>query len=141
MALVKCPKHKIPYNDANPRGCPACALEKEGGGMMQELARASQVVRRPGSTPSASVDLDQPVSRQPRIPLPSVRRFAQLFLLLRNRRNAMVAGAIIMLLLLLLVVSRRTRFTEAPSPVVYNGVVRPFPVSPNDPITMVFSAL
>jgi hypothetical protein len=141
MALVKCPKHKIPYNDANPRGCPACALEKEGGGMMQELARASQMVKRPSSASLPPVDVDGPVSRQPRIPLPSVRRFAQLFLLLRNRRNATVAAAIIVSLLLILVISKRTRFTDAPNPVVYNGVVRPFPVSPNDPITMVFSAL
>ena len=30
MPLVRCPTHKIPYNDENPRGCPACAREKEG---------------------------------------------------------------------------------------------------------------
>ena len=141
MALVKCPKHKIPYNDANPRGCPACALEKEGGGVMQELARASQMGKRPSSTMTSVPDLEQPVTSQPRIPLPAVRRFSQLLKLLQNRRNATIAGGIIISLLLLLLLSSRARFTDAPSPVIYSGVVRPFPVSPNDPITMVFSAL
>src|SRR3990172_5198930 len=55
MALIRCPKHGVPFNDDNPRGCPACALEKEGGEqaqVMRELARASQVTRRPGAPPS-----------------------------------------------------------------------------------------
>jgi hypothetical protein len=48
MALIKCTKHGIPYNDDNPRGCPACATAKEGGGgVMQELARASQTTTKP----------------------------------------------------------------------------------------------
>src|SRR5262249_58433835 len=63
MALVRCPIHKIPYNDENPRGCPACALEKEGGGeaqVMQELARAVQGPRRTTGTqipPAEPVEL------------------------------------------------------------------------------------
>ncbi len=57
MALVRCPKHDIPYNDDNPRGCPACASEKTGEqGIMQELARASRArqtgpVTRDAATP------------------------------------------------------------------------------------------
>ena len=46
MALIRCPVHKIPFNDDNPRGCPACAREKGGKGrasIMQELAKAQQV--------------------------------------------------------------------------------------------------
>jgi hypothetical protein len=140
MALVRCPKHKIPYNDANPRGCPACALEKEGGGVMQELARASQMGKRPSSTMTPP-DRDQPVTNQPRNPFPAARRVNQIFTRLRTRRNVTIAGAVILSLILLLALSSRARFTDAPSPVIYNGVVRPFPVSPNDPITMVFSAL
>ena len=47
MALVRCEKHSIPYNDSNPRGCPACAREEKGDDqatMMAELARASRRV-------------------------------------------------------------------------------------------------
>ncbi len=50
MALVRCPKHHIPYNPDNPRGCPACAREKEGSdsaSVMQELARASRSIAKP----------------------------------------------------------------------------------------------
>jgi hypothetical protein len=90
-------------------------------------------------TPPA--ETTQPVTSRPRIPRPAVRPFQQLLTLLQNRRNATIAGAVIVSLALLLALSSRARFTDAPSPVVYSGVVRPFPVSPNDPITMVFSAL
>jgi len=38
MALIRCPKHGVPFNDDNPRGCPACALEKEGGEQAQVSA-------------------------------------------------------------------------------------------------------
>src|SRR5689334_15677328 len=111
MALVKCPKHKIPYNDANPRGCPACALEKEGGGHMQELARASQMGKRATSSGGVQApDLDQPVTSQPRFPLPAARRFNQLLTRLQTRRNATIAGAAIVSLLLLLALSSRARF-------------------------------
>jgi len=50
MALVRCSKHHIPYNPDNPRGCPACAREKEGSdsaSVMQELARASRSIAKP----------------------------------------------------------------------------------------------
>ena len=30
MAVVRCPKHELPYNEDNPRGCPACAAEEAG---------------------------------------------------------------------------------------------------------------
>ncbi|HEY2824879.1 MAG TPA: hypothetical protein VGI83_04970, partial [Gemmatimonadales bacterium] len=47
MPLVRCPIHNIPYNSDNPRGCPACAREKEGASasVMQELARVSRATR------------------------------------------------------------------------------------------------
>jgi hypothetical protein len=53
MALVRCQIHDIPYNDENPRGCPACAREKQGEDLdaqaIQELARVSRGIRRPGA--------------------------------------------------------------------------------------------
>ncbi|MBI4500637.1 MAG: hypothetical protein HY700_05700 [Gemmatimonadetes bacterium] len=152
MALVRCPKHKIPYNDSNPRGCPACAREKEGGAeIMQELARASQMIKRPTSgsmaappPPPPEVDAPvpaAPVTAQPRIPIPVVTRLTHLLILFRNRRTLAVGGALAVLLLVALILRSGPRFTDAPSPAVYGGTVRPFPVTPNDPITVVFAAV
>jgi hypothetical protein len=147
MALVRCPKHKIPYNDANPRGCPACAQEKEGGrasrqlGAMQELARASQVVRRPSTTGSALAVPEAPVTTQPRLPTPVETRIAQVLALVRSRSFLTAGCGLILLLILVLVLSTQARFSSADSPARYSGVVRPFPVNPNDPIAMVFSAV
>src|SRR5690349_8080470 len=47
MPLVRCPIHNIPYNSDNPRGCPACAREREGATstVAQELARVSRATR------------------------------------------------------------------------------------------------
>jgi hypothetical protein len=42
---------------------------------------------------------------------------------------------------MILVLRARPRFTPADSPARFGGVVRPFPVLPNDPIAVVFSAL
>src|SRR5205085_981375 len=150
MALTRCPKHKIPYNDTNPRGCPACAAEKEGGrastqlGAMQELARASQMVKRPSGTVAATgltAEPDTPVTSQPRIPSPVVTRITQLLVLLRTRRVLTIGGALVIILVMLLVAGSAAHFTTAQSPANYAGVVRPFPVLPNDQIQVVFSAV
>ncbi|MCZ6916822.1 MAG: hypothetical protein O7I93_08600 [Gemmatimonadetes bacterium] len=50
MAVVRCPKHELPYNEDNPRGCPACAAEELGG----TDGSASAAWTRSGTT-------DQPV--------------------------------------------------------------------------------
>src|SRR5215510_12188287 len=107
MALVKCPKHKIPYNDANPRGCPACAQEKDAGAanVMQELARASQLRRTSGAVPA--IDTDVPVTTQPRIPVPTARRLEQLLVVLKSRRTLAIGGGAIVLLLLILAFTSR----------------------------------
>ncbi len=141
MALIKCPKHRIPYNDDNPRGCPACAQEKGGGGnVMQELARASQMIRRPTGTGFAG-DFANPVSTPPRVPVPTTDWVATILRLARNKRLVSVGGTAIAVLATVLFVTSRPRFSAAESPPIYNGVVRPFPVNPNDPIGMVFAAL
>ena len=143
MALVKCPKHRIPYNDNNPRGCPACAQEKEGGAsqVMQELARASQSAVRRSSGNILPPDLDKPVTAQPRVPVPTVDWVARILRLFRNKRLTAVGGGVIALLILVLIFTSGSHFTAAESPANYSGVVRPFPVAANDPISMVFSAL
>ncbi|MBI4420691.1 MAG: hypothetical protein HY560_07680 [Gemmatimonadetes bacterium] len=145
MALVRCPKHKIPYNDENPRGCPACAREKEGGdvsNVMQELARASQQgIRRPSGLVAPPPPPEAPVTKRPRLPVAVATRFNQAIQLLKQRRNLSIAGAIIAVLLVVIALSGGSRFVSAPSPVYYTGDVRPLPIMPNDPIAIVLSAL
>lgn len=72
MPVVRCPTHDIPYNTENPRGCPACAAEREGASqadIMRELARTSQSAQRPSGTtrPSSAVGRgEEGVSRSSR---------------------------------------------------------------------------
>ena len=105
MTLVRCPIHKIPYNDENPRGCPACAREREGGGqdssVMKELARASQTKRPSVATP-APMEFDMPVTSPPRAPTPGVPRFTRALHFIKDRQNLSIAGAVILLLIIVL---------------------------------------
>ena len=74
MALVRCPKHQIPYNDENPRGCPACAAETEEGGqasIMKELARRSRTRPAPEAR-APEPDSTRPPTRAP-APKPAAR--------------------------------------------------------------------
>src|SRR5882672_6653427 len=74
MPLVRCPIHNIPYNSDNPRGCPACAREKEGAnvGVMEELARASRATR---GVPEPL--LPPPTTPHPEPPVAPTRRSAR----------------------------------------------------------------
>src|ERR1044071_1747461 len=145
MPMVRCPKHKIPYNDENPRGCPACAREREGGRasdvmVMQELARASQMVKRP----SASLmppDPDAPVTQPPRIPIPRFTWMMKAIRVFRQKRFMAVSGSVTLLLVIILFLTSGPRFTPALNPANFIGVVRPLPVSPNEPVAVLFSAI
>ncbi len=163
MALVRCPTHKIPYNEENPRGCPACAREKEGDqtSLMQELAKA-QVSRKPqpakapprapsspartGSAP-ARAPLPHPLAvttARPRPPATTVEPGPLRRLWLRTRRGtfAVWTSVLIVALLLILILTSGPDFTAAPNPTpVAEADVRPLPVQPNQPITIAFSAL
>ncbi|MDH3458278.1 MAG: hypothetical protein OER90_15660 [Gemmatimonadota bacterium] len=155
MALIRCPTHKIPYNDDNPRGCPACAREKEGGGeakLMQELARASQVTREgppeptgSGRTaaaalrPSAAV---QPEAKeQPPIPLPPEGLIGRLVRGARERPRLAIGWLLAMALLAVVFVTAGPTFIEAPDPAEPTGEVRSLPVEPNTLVTTVFAML
>ena len=148
MAVVRCPIHKIPYNDENPRGCPACAQEKTGGTteVMRELARASQLGKR-GSTVTGFTIAEpertgeRPVTTQPRIPLPGVTRLALLLKNMRRRREILIAAGALAVLIIFFTFNQRTRFTRSDNPPAFSGAIYPLPVAPNDPVAMVFSAL
>jgi hypothetical protein len=107
---------------------------------MQELARASQMIRRPTGTGTAA-DFGSPVSTPPRVPVPTYDWLATITRLARNKQVMSIGGSLIVVLTIVLFMTSRPRFSEAASPPIYNGVVRPFPVNPNDPIGMIFAAL
>lgn len=147
MALIRCPKHGIPFNDDNPRGCPACALEKEGGeqaGVMRELARASQVVRRPGAPPELprrSERFTAPVTAPPRPPVLEPGLLDKLRELVRQRPVPVIGVPLIVIMLVALVSRSGPSFVQQPSPVPLVGEVLPLPIEPGASLTTVFGVL
>jgi hypothetical protein len=163
MALVRCPTHKIPYNEENPRGCPACAREKGGDQktLAQELAKAQQATRKPASGKKASVPASQsarPPSRtsvtarphplavtttHPKPPTtvepgPIAKAWQQV----RQIPFTLMAGVAIVILVAILVLTSGPRFTAAADPnLVADADLRPLPVDPNQTITVAFAAL
>lgn len=153
MALVRCPIHKIPYNDQNPRGCPACAREKEGGSqasMMQELAKSA---RRAGG--GSTVTETPPVS--PGTPQASPRRMSaaarprpvttegnwllELLWQLGRPRTIVVSVGLIGALGLVLVILSGPAFVNEPHPYPLVGTPRPLPIEPGMPLETVFAIL
>jgi hypothetical protein len=154
MAVVRCPKHDIPYNPENPRGCPACAQENEGdpenARLMRELARASRGVPAVEVLPpEAEEDEDvevytewpPPVTQPPRLPTAEPSRLQRLGRFLRDNRLGLIgAGLAVVGLWLVYIVSRPT-FTPQAVPPAVHGVALPFPVEPNTPILAAFAML
>lgn len=155
MALVRCPTHKIPYNDENPRGCPACAREKAGGGeavIMRELARATKrreerdgagTIKRDGApvldrTPPGG---PTPVTAQPRTPVVETSRIMEFLWQLGRPRTILVGAALVAVLGLFVLFTSGPQFVAQPHPVPYQGEVRPLPIEPNTPVTTVFAML
>ncbi len=162
MALVRCPKHKIPYNDENPRGCPACAREKSGSGqsLMQELARAQQQpskrrvaapapaetkprgTRTTGGTLRAAAPHPLAVTTPPRQPTAVEGPLGRLWRKATDRRLVAGGGALILIMIAVLLVGSGPRFAPGINPaVVADADARPLPLDPNTPIAMAFSAL
>lgn len=149
MALVRCPKHGIPFNDENPRGCPACALEKEGGEqahVMRELARASQVGRRPGAAgpelaPAPRERLPPPVTAPPRPPAIEPSQLDRLRDLARRRPVPVIGVPLIVVLFIALISRSGPAFIQQPSPVPLVGEVLPLPIEPGAPLNLVFGVL
>jgi hypothetical protein len=153
MALIRCPIHKIPYNEANPRGCPACAAEKKGKGesnIMRELARMSRTARPPGEPIQPPVEeAPPPPPLQDTEARTDAQIAAEVFEMppaslldrLRERRTLVVGALAIVALAVILFWWSRPNFIEQPDPPLVSGDVRPFPVDPDAPISMVFGLL
>ena len=162
MALIRCPKHQIPYNDENPRGCPACASEKEEGGqanIMKELARRSRTragekAPEPASTPGpARTPTPRPApglpgpEQPPVTPLPALLETVEeppglVSEVLSGRRWMGVGAVAILVLAAILFFTTGPRFVRQPHPAEVEPVaVRPLPFGPGTPTNMVFAVL
>ena len=166
MALVRCPVHKIPYNDDNPRGCPACAREKDGGSarisVMKELAKAHHA-----EAPSAKAAPEPRVStskmriqdkgeppthpayrRRPSAAVPAPRPSSVTDRPLRwffsgsfqQRFRPIAFGTIVVLVIALILVSGPS-FRSGMYPMASTGNLRPLPLQPNMSVTSAFGAL
>jgi hypothetical protein len=88
-----------------------------------------------------AVDLETPVTQQPRVPAPRFSAAVRLLTLFQQRTFLAAGAATVALLVAVVVFTSRPRFTAAPSPVQFTGTVRPLPAEPGQPIALVFSAL
>ena len=164
MALVRCPKHRVPYNDENPRGCPACAAEKEKGGqasIMKELARRSRTRPAPGEkapepdskrpptrapTPRPAPGLPRP-KQPPVTPLPALLETVEephgfIHEVMSGRRWMGLGAVAILVLAAILLFTSGPRFVQQPHPAeVEPTEIRPLPFDPGTPINMVFAVL
>ena len=153
MALVRCPKHDIPFNDENPRGCPACAQEKEGrdsSSVMRELARASQAGRRSSGMQSARI-LEQAaeqftaglpsVTTQPRAPFAEPTGLERITDFARRRPIYTIGIPLIAVAVASLLFRSGPSFIEQPDPPPATGEPRPLAVEPGSPLATVFSIL
>lgn len=152
MAVVRCPRHDIPYNDANPRGCPACWRERQGedepARAMRELARISRGVPAVEVLPPEEAEPVEvvtgewgPVTTPPRVPMPEPTRLERALAVLRENRLAAVGIALGIVGIWLIWFLSRPTFVEEYVPPRTASDPRPFPVEPNTPIIGVFALL
>jgi hypothetical protein len=155
MALIRCPIHKIPYNEDNPRGCPVCAQEKDARGqpsLMQELARVSKSGRRPSGTTKAAPPVKQPEKRRttesawpvtppPRKPEIEESVLGRAFRAAREHRNISVGAGAILVFSIGLITTSGPRYVEQIHPAPFTGTPRPLPIEANASVRTVFSML
>ncbi len=134
MTLVRCPTHGIPFNDQNPRGCPACAQERQGRSsqvvMMRELAEASV----PIDEEALAEALEEPSFLE--------RILESLGSMRGTAINLTKFGPpIIAVLLLAVFLGSRPTFVEQPHPVVFSGSPQPLTIMPGQPVSIVHAVL
>lgn len=146
MATVRCKIHHIPYNEENPRGCPACAQEsrgKDSRSIIQELAKAQQARRSSVSVPTGPPKIGgRPAEPAPK-PAPAWIPAWLADLTARSRNRIVTWGGPLALILLIIVVARSgpNFVKQQDPPEVPSEQMRPLPVRPNQQIETVFSFL
>ena len=152
MAIVRCPTHDIPYNDENPRGCPACWRDRQGtddgGRLMRELARASRgapaVEVLPPTEPEGGTAPPRqwpPVTQPPRLPTPEPTRLEAFGRFLAAHAVTITVVLLGALTLVFLYYVSRPTFTEGYIPPLATTDPLPLPIEPNTPILGGFALL
>ncbi len=145
MAIVRCQKHNIPYNDANPRGCPACYQDEQGGGdaaVMRELARASRAISQPDPvTAEPSLPNWAPVTQPPRLPTPEPGAVEKLREWIKQHRGTAISGTAFLIVAIMAYSLLRPSFIEGIDPPVPAEAALPLPVQPNVPVEGMFAML
>jgi hypothetical protein len=156
MPVVRCPVHDVPYNDENPRGCPACWQDKIGkdpAGLMKELARASQAIPRVEILPPPTDDelppmerlrtgaWPTPVTQPPRLPTPEPTRLERFTRGLHTHAVAVTSVGLVAVAAVLMWYVSRPTFTSTLQPPALSGEALPFPVVPNTPVLGAFALL
>jgi hypothetical protein len=135
MGLVRCPTHKIPYNEDNPRGCPACASERDASGddaAIRELQRASRIARGVEDAPrGADEPLIEFLTPQPEQPVPEPTRLQRAGRVIRRYRYLVGSSVVIVLLLAAFYMLNRPEFVAAPDPPLTDVEPRPLALQPN----------
>lgn len=134
MAVVRCPVHKIPYNDENPRGCPACHREAQGADRDEIMRQLAYATGRHSPT----------LERRPPTPKPPRRDARATDLLAPGWRRylAGIMSAALAAVVAVVVLRSRPRFVEAPDPPVpVAGTARDLPFAPGTPVAVVFAIL
>jgi len=134
MTLVRCRTHGIPFNDQNPRGCPACAQERQGRSsqvaMMRELAEASA----PMDEEALAEALEEPSFLE--------RVLESLGSMRGTAINLTKFGPpIIAVLLVTLFWISRPTFVDQPNPVEFSGSPQPLTIMPGQPVNIVQAVL
>jgi hypothetical protein len=145
MGLVRCPKHKIPYNEDNPRGCPACAREQDAGGddaAIRELQRASRIARGVEEAPRG---IDEPLieflTPQPEQPARKPTRLERAGRVMRRHRYLVGSLVVIGLLVAALYALNRPEFVVAPDPPLTDVEPRPLVLQPNAGVSAIVELL
>lgn len=131
MAVVRCPRHNIPYNDLNPRGCPACAKEFEGDDLADVMADLARMSRPQQELPDEDEGTNPHGWRVPSAWDP--RRW--------SRTTIGMTVAAVGVLVLFVTVLRGPAMREFYDPPQFNGQVLPLPAEPGQPITNLFAQL
>lgn len=135
MAVIRCPIHKIPYNEENPRGCPACHREAQGA---DPVEIRKQTARATGNTPVPVL----PARTARGTPRPeSARRTSAGEPAGRPFITVLVAAAGAAALAAVLLAVSGPRFVEAPQPPLLLGDARDLPVEPGAPVSVLFAVL
>lgn len=129
MAVVRCPIHKIPYNDENPRGCPACHRERLGADREEIMRQLVRATGRPPSAPARPARGERPGPR----PADAERPPRRWWWVGGIAAVALLAGAVVL--------ASRPRFVDSPDPPAPAANPRTLPIEPGTPMSVVFAIL